>query len=600
MGEQQAKSRLGRGEEEMTDWWPALLAHIPGEDPWADDNVVVAEVKSFDEQPYTGHRTTFAALVPIDQIGAVKAALVNFDCEVSTSGPRPDYSEDRPFTPRFWVATNKPSDKYEPLILAWRSHNKTVLQPDPGFLMTYGLVPRAIDGGAVHWDDSELPRHDIVVVSAPSVWDFPLGTRAYVSISKDYLQDYLTLRHMALVQVYWELRWGQTDPEIEEQLSDKEGVEINFPDRRVQLGRAMGDHGSVFAQVWGAHLLALPGELPITADPLDDEGLVWPGIEKPVTNGVARSFGATDHVYVDDSVLAAYEGRQGFRIHPESGSITHGTQWSVSFCERVARNTIRLEIKKLYEGAPASVVRHWHGFAVTPLPPAAFPAAFDEPNIGTRARSMTYALVELGEALSDLAQSLGLAISPDEFVGLRRDALDYSGWWTFEAAEPLSRHAPLDLTADAFLDRCMSLAKLLIERLSEKNLWKILQAVGVRGSEIKQFRGLKLLDRVVCLAQVAEASGLKLAEDGRSLWDRLTNDGTTPPQPIAHLFALYELRILKGHTSSERDKKVLEELKRFDIRAGEESAGYGKILDRVYDALSAELAEVSAKIKSAS
>lgn len=52
---------------------------------------------------------------------------------------------------------------------------------------------------------------------------------------------------------------------------------------------------------------------------------------------------------------------------------------------------------------------------------------------------MTYALVDIGEALSDLAQSLGLKIAPEEFVGLRRRALGYSGWWKPEFVEPVCR-----------------------------------------------------------------------------------------------------------------------------------------------------------------
>jgi hypothetical protein len=31
------------------DWWPAPLAHVPKEDPWAHDHVIVAEIKSFDD-----------------------------------------------------------------------------------------------------------------------------------------------------------------------------------------------------------------------------------------------------------------------------------------------------------------------------------------------------------------------------------------------------------------------------------------------------------------------------------------------------------------------------------------------------------------------
>jgi hypothetical protein len=100
-------------------WWPTPLAHMAGEDPWAHDNVVVAEVKSFDEQPHAGHRRIFAALVPLDQIKVVQAAFANLDHDVSASGPRPFYQEDRPFKPDFWAgAKGLPSEKYEPLILA--------------------------------------------------------------------------------------------------------------------------------------------------------------------------------------------------------------------------------------------------------------------------------------------------------------------------------------------------------------------------------------------------------------------------------------------------------------------------------------------------
>jgi hypothetical protein len=169
------------------DWWPAPLAHVPTEDPWAEENVTAAEIKSFDERPHAGQRRAFTALVPIGEIDAVKAALANLDHGVSSNGPHPFYDEGRPFKPEFWVgAKDLPQKKCETLILMWMSHNKTVLQPDPGFLMTYGLVPRAINGGTVYWDDPQAPRRDIVTVTAPSVWDFPFGTHAYVSISKDY------------------------------------------------------------------------------------------------------------------------------------------------------------------------------------------------------------------------------------------------------------------------------------------------------------------------------------------------------------------------------------------------------------------------------
>src|SRR6266508_1563392 len=214
-------------------WWPAPLAHIPAENPWARDHVIVAEINSFDERPHAGHRITFAALVPNDEIDAVKKALANLDHEVNTSRPHPDYRKDQPFEPAFWIsAKDLPREKYEPLVLEWRSHHTTVLQLDPGFLMTYGLVPRYGNGGIVHWDDPEAPRHDIVIVSPPSVWDFPRASHAYISIARDFLHDYLTLRHMALVQGFWEIRGANIDPDIRARLGEHEGVNVDFADRR--------------------------------------------------------------------------------------------------------------------------------------------------------------------------------------------------------------------------------------------------------------------------------------------------------------------------------------------------------------------------------
>jgi hypothetical protein len=517
---------------------------------------------------------------------------------VDASGPRPYYVKDRSFKPSFWIeGRDLPSDKYEPLVLSWKSHHTTVLEPDPGFLMTYGLVPRTGNREIVYWHDPEVPRYGIVTVVPRSVWYFPLGTRAYVLIRKAYLQDYLTLRNMALVQVYWEIRWGSIDADMRARLGGLEGINIDFADRRFQIGRGL-EQGSVYAQVWGARLVASPSTLPISADPLDEEGLIWPGVDSPVTNDVARGLGVLDFVYVDDAVLAEYEGKPGFKIYPESGSVGHGTQWSVSFCSRVGRNHIRLETKKLYEGAPPDIIRHWNSFAAEAPPKSSYPAILDEPNIAIRAKRLTFAVAGLGEALSALAKSVGLIeTSPEHFVSLRRRTLEYHGWWNFPLTEAISRHVPLGLPADAFLERCLSLNKLVVEGLSERNLRKTLLLMELPSKGIAKFRTLKLLDCVVRLAQCANATGLSLCNNGALLWTRLVDEGTDPAQPIAHLFALHDLRTLQAHKAGDRDSRLREELERFDVSPGDGAAGYGHILDRIYDSLATEILDAAKKIK---
>jgi hypothetical protein len=462
--------------------------------------------------------------------------------------------------------------------------------------MTYGLVPRPVGNGAVHWDDPAGPVQDIVKVTAPSVYSFPKVTPASVSISRDYVQDYLTLRKNALVQSLQERRFSSTDSEIEERLGSEQCVDLDTLNRRLRLFRIPDRERIILTEVSGARVLALPGPLPISNDPLEAEGLIWPGFDGPVVHARAMGMKPSDCVYVDDRVLADFEGRSDFAVVPESGAVHFGTQWAVGYCCRVGRNLIRLELKKLYEGVPAAVTRSWNKFAVEPPPPAAYPAILDEPNIGKRAKALTYAIVSLGENLAALAHAVGLReLAPDSFVGLRRSDLDYKGWWSFLDAEAIGRHVPLNMPVDAFHDRCLSINKVAVEGLVERSLRGTLHAMGVPPKEIEKLNTLKLLDCVVRMCQGAGASGLSFATSGAEIWQRLSNNGTDPPQPIPRMFALYDMRILKAHRSDDQNK-LAACLRRFGIDTREAAAGYGVILDRIYDALIAEFASVNEKV----
>jgi hypothetical protein len=241
------------------------------------------------------------------------------------------------------------------------------------------------------------------------------------------------------------------------------------------------------------------------------------------------------------------------------------------------------------------VTRNWHKFAVEPPPPGAYPAIWHEPNIGKRAKALTYAIASLGENLAVLAQAVGLwELEPNRFVGLRRGDLDYRGWWSFPDAEAIGRHAPPNMPMEAFLDRCLSINKLAVEGLVEPSLRRMLRAMGVPPKEIEKHGTLKLLDCVVRMCQVARASGLNFTTSSEEIWQRLSKNGTDPSQPMARMFALYDMRILKAHRSD--DQKLGACLRRFEIDMSEAAAGYGLILDRIYDALIAELASVNAKI----
>lgn len=584
--------------------WPALIAHVAAEDPWSHDPVVVAEVRSFEEKPHAGHRQSFCALVPMDEIEKVKAHLADFGNTVETSGPRPSPYPGMVYEPRFAIEAHGELDgTYEPLVLSWRSHDKTVLLTDPGFLMTYGLAQRSRGDGGLIWDEPTGPEHEVVLVGPPSTWRFPLASPSKVTIRRAYLQDYLSLRNVALVQVYFEQRYGMSDADTDKALGKEQAVELAGFDHQITIHRILGERGLISVQVTGARILAIGGAFPVSEDPLETTGLAWPGFARSVTRDMAAGLQLEDRVYVDDRVLAEFEGNPGYKVHPHNGAVEFGTQWSVGYCDRVARDLIRLELKKLYEGAPTRVVRHWHRFAVPPLPKGAYPKALEERNVGVRAKELVYNLMSLGESLSQLDHALGGNRQPDAFVGLKRDTLDYYGWWNFPQTEPLGWHVPLDMTMDGFLGRCGKIDQLVVEGLGEASLRALVAAMGVPKDALepngKPLRGLKLLDLVVRLAQVSTKTGLSLRTHGTSCWEVLEKEGTSPAQPIGQLFAVHDIRGLEAHKATDKRGELSQELERFGVARGDEAAGYGRIADRVYDALIDELARAGAVVSQA-
>ena len=73
------------------DWGKKVRAvRVNGADThWAHDDVIVAEIKSFDDGGHMGMRFTISALVPIADLDAVCQNLAALDPKVSTSGPWP-------------------------------------------------------------------------------------------------------------------------------------------------------------------------------------------------------------------------------------------------------------------------------------------------------------------------------------------------------------------------------------------------------------------------------------------------------------------------------------------------------------------------------
>lgn len=371
------------------DWWPEWLRDFPAENPLIQTSVTAAEVETTHDENQR-YRRLFTALVPTKHLASVLTHRGAIGHEVRSSGPHPvPFRGKWGYAPRFWIdASGTSAVRLEPLVTAWRSANQTVLLPDQGFLMTYGLVPRIVNAADVpemHWDDPSFPQPDVVVARPVSSYRFPDHTGAHVTVEREYLQDYSTIRGRALVQVYYVQRAGPPTEEITSLLGDKEVVELRLPGRLVDLRLVdWGGTTLALAQVWGVRPLLEPGNAPVSAGRDDFGTLAWPGIAEAVTEESAMNISLLQPAYVRDDVLEIYEGWPEYSIHPESGSVSYGNQWGVSYTRRVGRDLIEVEIKKLYEGNHADTVRHWHHHAVQP--PVDISRLRGEANVGTRAR----------------------------------------------------------------------------------------------------------------------------------------------------------------------------------------------------------------------
>jgi hypothetical protein len=577
-------------------WWPELLAHIPAEQPWTADPVIVAEVGI---QPgRRGTRLLCTGLVPIARLDRVLSHRERSAYEVSFV----DGNASRP--PRFVIDGDPDNtDGFEPLVVSWKSANKTVLWPHHALLAQYGLIPRVVDAVTpqMAWDDPALPRRDIVTGTTTTEYNFPAHPYAALKVARDVLQDYASIRESALVQFYYEQQDGPVTPDVQALLGSASCREFRLPGRFVDL-RVHPDGANelrVYAQVWGVRLLCQPGAAPITAGRWDYGVLNWPGMEDGMTHDGAMALHFIDEVYVRDDVLGMYEGREEFSITPEMGAVRRGPEWAVSYCRRVGRDLIALELKKLYEGNYPEVVRHWHGFAVAPPEQTRTP---NVPNIASRARRVTYGLVGLGEALSVVASTaLAVSVNSGETVGLLRSDLDYEGWWRADNVEPTTRHAPIRMTQDQFLQRCISLNSLVGECFGESVVRRTLVRLGAGADDIKEFRSLKLLGRLVEVSELARVNGLGVGRDYAEL-ERVRKElpRDRHSQTLEPLVALNELRLVAGHQNSpEKRAKLKAAFEVFGISPAAQAAGWGTALDLVYDRVGESLETATASIHGA-
>jgi hypothetical protein len=568
--------------------WPSPLHHcaLPLLRE-TDERVIIGEISGEAVEGFNGNRMLFTALVPLEDVESVLRTVGGIGHGVRCSAADDVMSGKNAF-PRFWI-DGPGGARFESLVHSWREHNKTVLLPNDAFLMRYGLVPRVLKDGNIAWDDLSGPVYDVVQVIPVSTYTAPSEhTTAQVLVRRDYLEDYLSLRECAAVVTFWDERFSQDDKEVATLIGEN-GAKMEQPGREMWFMRMDLDSANQVTQVWGCALLMRPSGCPIS-DPPGVE-LIWPDRAEPIRGtGIDIEFEHFELAYVQDEVLMEYEKRGEFEIQPEEGLVTYEGRWSVGFCRRVSRNFLKLELRKLYEGAPLDVIRHYQKFARAQAVANGDASGNGRRHVGMRAKDLIKSFTRLTARLNELSDAAGLTFEESDIGRLDAKDLAYKGWWTFENLKPLGYVIPMSFTRPDFLARCTELFKLL-ENLQVAPLRELVVHLGLKKHDVASFGAVKLLGTVSQLATLAEESGLDLISDAVEIsgnWD------TTRKIPaLERLFALNGLRTMDAHNvSSSAEQKRAATLGTFGIDEDAQRSGWGRALDEVYDQTTTSLTEL--------
>lgn len=572
---------------------PSCLSYL--DEPYlkdTDEEIVVASLSSKARDGIEGVTQIYTALIPLDELDAVLKQEGGIGYKVQSWGPGPIVDDSQTYTTGFWI--DGPGEKrFEPLVVGWANHSRTVMVPDNGFLMTYGLTPRFLKTDeTIAWDDLSGPVYDVAVVKPLSKYDAPSRhSGAEVRINRQYGEDYASLKGCALVAVYYEDRWFPGDKELQALIGDTSGKSFVLPGKRltvsVQNSRPTTPH---FCRVWGVRLLLVPEGRPVTdeSDPyLTCPALIWPGSTEAMTYEQAMQSMPFEAVFVRDEVLCLYEKNPEFEVNPLSGSVGYEGQWDLGYSNRIGRDFIAYELKKLYEGCASSVIRHVHKFAVPKALAERQREELGEANIGTRAGNYVEAYLLLIDALADFADGIGLAFEGSDIGTLDKGRIEYIGWWSNEDLKSLAWVALPTMSEPEFLSRCKEIYKLL-ENLKEKPLRRMLTTLGIPKTEIKEHRSLRLLAMLMQLFWIADESGLDFPADKEALVARLADDPKI--SAIGTLFKLNALRQVDSHSISLADNpRYLETLESFGIDRTAMHNGWGRALDQIYDQVIASI-----------
>lgn len=553
-----------------------LIGNYLDVDISSDGYITVAELKTTQDNVSIDVNT---ALVPPSLVSRIKSSHVN--PFVRTSGAY--FDKNYIYKPSFWLYVSPSSGlkKAEPLVVSWKSANKTILSIDQGFLSAFRLVPRLLKD-EIYWDELSQPDYEVVKNKLISEYEFPNQTEAYVKIKKEYLDQYLAYRKKAAVQLFTIIKEIRHDNDIKELLDEQDSYLEEFEQFELRISKY--DHKEDIAR------LEINGYKIIQVEELRDDtspvGHYWKGIEGIVTEYRARHEMAFEYVYVSDDVLGKYERDDVYEVYPDSGGVRYRNQWAVSHCERIGRNGIKIELKKLYEGVPYDVIEHWNKHSID------ISEVGEGENIADKAKRLTRKYFLFGRLFSQVVNKIcDISLSPVEIITLDQEAIDYTGWMDFPDYQPITHHVSLqNFSKDDFISRCKKLYILLGENLRESNLRKIINSLGFSSDDTKEYRSLRLLELLLKYLFVSVETGLSPIHDKAAIIERIAE--LKEFNMLSKFFALNDIRQLDAHKSHNSTLKFNSALEKLGIEPNSISNNYAIACDQVYDGLTDQFVDI--------
>ncbi|MEO9656249.1 hypothetical protein [Marinomonas sp.] len=460
--------------------------------------------------------------------------------------------------------------------------------------MALGLSPRCVgnDEQRLIYDDLGLPEPDVADGEISTSYHGSLKRNVCWRMSNEYLRRYLWLRGARGVRVFFYQVHIQDTVHIREVMKGKSHINLK-PIKGVKWFELdIREHKQgLLLQLWASVEAVYPELCPEQ----NAETLVWPGEQRPMTHDRADSIIQHHNpVYLDDKFLEKYEQSNFYDTTPYQAwgqwncDPSYGGQWCFTECQRVGRNLIKVPMRELYKAKPDREITHAYEHVIAPENLEHIDLA--EEHIVNKVQRLLEALLNLGDGLSKLGDTIGLAQTTEELTGFSRKEIEDNGWLKYPSLGRLAQVAPIDMTQQMFLARCKNIHE-LIQKIPNGHLKSLLINAGCPRSKIGSLGSLKLIQALLNRLEYLNGQFESVHDFPSQAEPEAWDDSNVN---LAPLFLNNDLRIADAHDAIE---KCISTLQKLGFDTANLRSGYGKALDFVMDGVIDSLDYIANQLK---